>query len=585
MRKGHWLVGLLACLCGLLLAAFADAAETIPVEVSAELKTPGEPTRLHEKKAETMALRKALEQVAGDVIEDKARLSLFLTQLKTMNLEEMSSLVPSRKILRFNRRKGFYRVYLEAQVDVDALASWQPGGGQGAAVQRVRVMVIIPEDHEGRGVAYPAGEAELIQMFLDSGITVVDQDIVAGLRGSSTVRQALASSDFGRAVALAKEHGADVLVIGKASSARGQASRHIMGNMTTCRAQLRARVVDCHTGKVYAAKSAEAGGFDLASDIAAGKAVRSAVKDMAGDLLEEVIEVARALSGPEGGEDMSAIAARPKPKPPERPRHRGPIGDRWAVVVGVSTYQTDSFSTLRYAAVDAKAFAAKLQELGWCSKRMRVLLDTEATKANLEFALENWLTQVKENDLILLFWAGHGYPDLSKPERVYFACHDTNADMPSSGLRMDRVRDMLEERNAQNVVMIADSCHAGKIITRGERGIGATVYVKSLERKQDVPGGWIFMVGAATSDQAVEHAEWSNGAFTYCLLKGLGGEADGRSPGSKKDGNVTMGELRDYVLQFMPEETFRVIKVAKHPVIIADVGDPAIWDFTLAEGK
>ena len=44
---------------------------------------------------------------------------------------------------------------------------------------------------------------------------------------------------------------------------------------------------------------------------------------------------------------------------------------------------------------------------------------------------------------------------------------------------MDRVRDFLGERQVRNVIVLADTCHAGKLITRGERGFGS----KAIHRK------------------------------------------------------------------------------------------------------
>ena len=89
------------------------------------------------------------------------------------------------------------------------------------------------------------------------------------------------------------------------------------------------------------------------------------------------------------------------------------------------------------------------------------------------------------------------------------------------------------------------------------------------------------MVGADTDRQAVEHSSWSNGAFTHSLIKGLTGKADGFQSAGAKDGVVSMGELKAYMNTAMPDETQRVLGVAKHPVITTSTGDPDIWNITL----
>jgi hypothetical protein len=85
--------------------------------------------------------------------------------------------------------------------------------------------------------------------------------------------------------------------------------------------------------------------------------------------------------------------------------------------------------------------------------------------------------------------------------------------------------------------------------------------------------------------KAHEHTSWTNGAFTHSLIKGLSGAADGFQSAGAKDGVVTMGELKDYMNISMPDETQRVLGVAKRPVITTSTGDPDIWNLTLQVAK
>jgi hypothetical protein len=262
----------------------------------------------------------------------------------------------------------------------------------------------------------------------------------------------------------------------------------------------------------------------------------------------------------------------------------GSASNSWAVVIGISKYLysgQNGLTNLIFADDDARAFARSLRSIGWSESHIKLLVNEEATHRNIMIALESWLTKAGPGDQIVLFWAGHGFPDPDDPERVYFVCHDTDIAIPATGYRMDRVRAALEERKARNVILLADACHAGKLITRGE-GYGSIARgINVMQKKQDLPKGWIFMVGADTDRQAVEHTSWKNGAFTHSLLKGLSGAADGFQSAGEKDGIVTMGELKDYMNTSMPDETQRVLGVAKRPIIATSVGDPGIWELTL----
>lgn len=271
------------------------------------------------------------------------------------------------------------------------------------------------------------------------------------------------------------------------------------------------------------------------------------------------------------------------------PAGRGtPIGmqyqQSWAVVIGISKYQyarPDGLTNLVFADDDARAFAQMMKQLGWSQSHIKLLVNEIATKRNITIALESWLTKAGPNSRLVLFWAGHAFPDPENPEKIYFACHDTDINIPATGYRMDRVRSALEEQRTKNVILFADTCHAGKLITRGERGIGVLPSIDKMAREKKVPKGWIFMVGADADRKAIEHTSWTNGAFTHSLLKGLKGGADGFQSAGRKDNVVTMGELRTYMNTSMPAETQQVLGVAKRPVITTSTGDPDIWNLTL----
>ncbi len=254
----------------------------------------------------------------------------------------------------------------------------------------------------------------------------------------------------------------------------------------------------------------------------------------------------------------------------------------WAIIVGISEYQyagRNGLSNLIFANDDAKAFARSLRNLGWSESHMKLLINEQATQRNLMIALKSWLTKAGPDDQIILFWAGHGFLDPEDPEKVYFACYDTDISIPATGYRMDEVRRALEEIGAKNVILLADTCHAGKLITRGDGN--RTISVLPNAKKQNLPNGWIFMVGADTDRQAIEHSSWSNGAFTHSLIKGINGGADGFQSAGAKDGIVTMGELKEFMNIAMPDETQRVLGVAKRPVITTSTGDPKIWNLTM----
>jgi hypothetical protein len=236
--------------------------------------------------------------------------------------------------------------------------------------------------------------------------------------------------------------------------------------------------------------------------------------------------------------------------------------ENWAIIVGISKYQQsrkNNFKNLIFADDDAKSFARVLRNIGWEEDHIKLLIDEEATQRNIMIAIESWITKSNENDQIVLFWSGHGYADPEDPEKVYFACHDTDITIPATGYRMDKIRSALEEIKSRNVIIFADTCHAGKLITRGSKGLSIVPNISKMRREGTVPKGWIYMVGADTDREAIEHSSWKNGAFTHCLLEALSGKADGYESVDAEDGIITMSELRAYLNTAMPEQTQRIL--------------------------
>jgi len=299
-------------------------------------------------------------------------------------------------------------------------------------------------------------------------------------------------------------------------------------------------------------------------------------------MLGERLASAGAAQAPAPAQNIPAAAPAPAATA------SGMINNGFAVIIGISSYKYADgkhLTNLAFADNDARAFSLMLQKQGWPAGNIKMLINEQATLREIQIALDSWLTKAGPQDLILLYWSGHGFPSPEDPTKVYFACYDTDIRIPATGYRMDHVRRSLEEKNARNVLLLADTCHAGKLVTRGDKGVSIMPQVKQMESQQNIPKGWIFMVGADSDRQAIEHTSWSNGAFTKCLLDAMGGKADGFMSTGARDGRVTLGELRAYLNKEMPEETQKVLGEAKFPLITTSSGDPEIWNLSFGGTK
>ncbi len=244
-----------------------------------------------------------------------------------------------------------------------------------------------------------------------------------------------------------------------------------------------------------------------------------------------------------------AISVGPVSKPPSK--ERGVEPQLWAVVVGVSEYENKSIPSLRFADRDAESFAEFLQKPeggGFQPDHMRVLINKDATLANLKQAFVEFLAQAIDKDLVMIFFAGHGAPDPARPMNLYLLTHDTDPSRPgTTAYPMWELQTLLTRQlTAKRVVVFSDACHSGGIsLDFATRGVNTAEsnqinqYLADLARAKE---GIVIFTASAAGEVSQEFPELGHGVFTYYLLEGMKGEAD-----LNNDYTVTINELMQYV--------------------------------------
>lgn len=253
-----------------------------------------------------------------------------------------------------------------------------------------------------------------------------------------------------------------------------------------------------------------------------------------------------------------AVAAAGRPGGDQEPQI-GPVAQRWAVVVGISTYRHagPKLSNLRYAARDAERFAAFLKsDKGgqFPADHVLLLTDQAATRQGITEALFNFLKHTIREDMVIIYFSGHGSPDPEKLSNLYIVAHDTHPDkIASTGFPMWDLDTALHRSiAAQRVVVLADTCHSAGV-TEGVKGVqvgGAfNRYFSELSRSK--PGRVIF-TSCEGYEVSKESEKWGggHGVFTWAMLEALGGKGD-----ADRNGIVTLGEMLDYVDVTVRRET------------------------------
>jgi len=237
---------------------------------------------------------------------------------------------------------------------------------------------------------------------------------------------------------------------------------------------------------------------------------------------------------------------------------------RWAVVIGVSQYKDSQIPSLRYGAADAISFYEWLiaKDGGrYAPSQVMLLTDKNATNERIRDALFNWLRQAIAEDIVTIYFAGHGSPDSpNTPDNLYLLPYDAQYDrITTTAFPMWDIETALKRFiKAKRVVVIADACHSGGVGQQfdiAQRSISdpkQNSISRGIQNLSTISRG-IAVISASDDNQFSAEGEQfggGHGVFTWYLLKGLQGKAD-----YNDDKQVTLGELIPYLSENVRRET------------------------------
>ena len=239
--------------------------------------------------------------------------------------------------------------------------------------------------------------------------------------------------------------------------------------------------------------------------------------------------------------------------------------------VGVSDY-VDPEIRLDLAAKDASDFAAAMRAQNGAMYREieeRVLLDRQATKAAVVDGLK-WLSQkVTDDDVALVFVAGHGMNDAR--EGYYYLPADVDRRrMSQTGVKSSDIVDTLS-RLPGRVAAFIDTCHSGNVLVAGKGASFRRDTTKMVNELSSPEHGVIVFTSATGSQFALESPSWGNGAFTKALVEGLLGQAADR----RNENKIMHKSLEGYVGD-------RVASLTKNQQTPTTISPQGVQNFPLA---
>lgn len=246
------------------------------------------------------------------------------------------------------------------------------------------------------------------------------------------------------------------------------------------------------------------------------------------------------------------------------------VADLYILSIGINQYKNSRLS-LNYGRPDAEAFLEVVEEKArgiFKEIFTYAIYDSDATRAAIELAFARIILGSSAQDGFIFYYAGHGVVsegDSSAKSDFYLVptgvtqLYGNDQMLSAEAISATALKEYCRKIPAQKQLIIIDACQAGGAVeTFAVRGAVEQKAIAQLARS----AGVVVLAATGTEQFATEFRQLGHGVFTYALLEGLQGEADG----SPKDGKVTVAELKAYLDDQIPELTKRYRGQAQYPM-------------------
>jgi hypothetical protein len=221
---------------------------------------------------------------------------------------------------------------------------------------------------------------------------------------------------------------------------------------------------------------------------------------------------------------------------------------RFALIIASYQYEDTDLRQLVAPAQDAEALARVLADPAIGGFEVQTLLNEPSYQVNP--AIETFFADRKRDDLILLYFSGHGIKD--EEGRLYLTTRDTRRKMlRTTAIPATLVNDVMRYSRSRRQVLLLDCCYSGAfargMVVRADQVMGTGEYFKEA-RGQVVLTASDALQYSFEGDQI--KGEGVRSVFTHTLVRGLEtGEAD-----LDGDGHISFEELYEYVYDRVTDE-------------------------------
>lgn len=239
----------------------------------------------------------------------------------------------------------------------------------------------------------------------------------------------------------------------------------------------------------------------------------------------------------------------------------------YLITIGINKYKNPRYN-LNYAEADANGVENSIRQSSSGIFKAIVpynIRNEKAVKSNILAALDDVKKKSLEQDMLVVYYAGHGVMagESAADKEFYVVPTDVTQlygkeeMLKAKAIAASSLKDYAESINAQKQVFILDACQsAGALETVTERGAAEEKAIAQLARST----GTFWITSTGSNQFASEFEKLGHGIFTYSLIEGINGKADTNS-----DKKLTVRELSTYIENKVPELSEQLKGTAQYP--------------------
>ncbi len=196
--------------------------------------------------------------------------------------------------------------------------------------------------------------------------------------------------------------------------------------------------------------------------------------------------------------------------------------EKHAIIIATEIYQDTQISTVRYAKNDAEELASVIEEHGYLSPNITLMVNNSATKTRIESTLRSRFYSLEKDDSLLFFYAGHGF---SKNGDNFITCHDTVlSDLQATSIPLQMLFTELRKSKCQKIILLLDCCNSGLTTNEGMRSLLSDMTDKEFKDFCDESQYHIAFSSCASDEISYSSADLKHGIWTYHVIEAFKGK-------------------------------------------------------------